>query len=201
MENKNLCIFAGTVTPSPKSQNGFELRYVRNGNALLKINLVVQDSYNTKDGQKQMKKTYIDIAMWGKKAEEIARQLTPNAFIEVMCSYDRQKGSNGKYYPQFTSNKITVLSQGFQQPVQGYPAQGGYQPTNAVYQPNSKLQPQVQYPVQQPNYQGAQQIPMQPPIQQISQPAPAFQRPNTTAPQVPVQQNLPPQMSDDDIPF
>jgi single-stranded DNA-binding protein len=169
MQNKNMCIFSGTVAPSQRTPTGFKVDSLPNGQQKMSINLLVQDSYQTRDGQQKIKKQYVEVTVWGKKASELSQTLQPNAFIEVVTSYSKTKGKNGVYYTNFTASKVDILAPG--QPI--IPQQQSYQP-----QPYAQQAPMQQAPAQPYGYA--------PPPSQVPQMAPpSFEPPVTPVAPVP----------------
>lgn len=193
MQNKNMCVFAGTIVPSKKYPQGFGSQYFQNGSRKLVINLMVQDSYTAKDGQQKINKQYVDISFWGRKADEIEPQLTTGAFVEVVTKY-KKAVSNGRSYVNFEGNKFELKAQG--QPQYQTAQQPVYQ-TPPQQQFNGYAQ---QTPVGQP-----QLPPMAPPAASQMAPPPvgAPVQQQYSAPMAPPQQPAIPQSApeEDDIPF
>lgn len=77
----NKCIFMGNLGADP------ELRYMQSGQAKLSMRLAVTKKFKGKDDKIQEVTEWINVVMWGKRAESLAKHLSKGSGVLVECEY------------------------------------------------------------------------------------------------------------------
>jgi single-strand DNA-binding protein len=110
----NAWLGAGCVYPSPSMPEGFTLKHLESGTAVLNINLLVEEKYQSR-GEEKSRKTFIPLVAWGSEAEDFARQISKGSVIKVKGSYRNRayEGRDGKrnYRHDFQIYNLEVLGQ------------------------------------------------------------------------------------------
>jgi single-strand DNA-binding protein len=91
MASFNKVILMGNLTRDP------ETRYAGNGTAIVKFGLAVNERFQGPDGQWQDRPTFVDVTLFGKRAEAFAKFHTKGkpAFIEGKLRLDTWEDKEG----------------------------------------------------------------------------------------------------------
>lgn len=107
MASVNLCIFVGNLGRDP------EVKFTPSGRAVAKFSLAVSDSYSDRDGNKQERTEWVNVAVWGKQAEACGQYLAKGrqCYVEGRLqtrSYDDKEG-NKRYVTEVIANRVQFL--------------------------------------------------------------------------------------------
>ena len=105
MASFNKVILLGNLTRDP------ELRVPASGNAICKLGLAVNRSYQTRDGERREETTFIDVDAFGRQAEVIAKYMSKGRpiFIEGRLKLDQWETNAGE-----KRSKLAVVLENFQ---------------------------------------------------------------------------------------
>jgi single-strand DNA-binding protein len=105
MANLNKVFLIGRLTRDP------ELRYIQSGTAVADFGLAVNRQYSTPDGEKKEEVTFVDITVWGKRAEVCAEHLGKGkpVFVEGRLKLDTWESKEGQ-----KRSKLVVVMDNFQ---------------------------------------------------------------------------------------
>lgn len=131
----NKVILIGRLTRDP------ELRYTPSGAAVCNFTIAVDRPFNSQTGEKEA--DFIDIVVWNKSAENVAKYMTKGRQIAVegrlqIRSYDGNDGQR-HWRTEVVANQVEFLGSGNGNAGGGY--QGGnqgYQGGNQEYQANNQ---------------------------------------------------------------
>lgn len=68
-----------------------ELKYTGSGDAVMNLRLAVTETWKDKSGEKREKTEWIDVVMWGKRAEGLCPYLKRGEKIHVMGTYQTRE--------------------------------------------------------------------------------------------------------------
>lgn len=68
-----------------------ELKYTQGGTPVMNLRLAVTEKWRDKDGESKEKTEWIDVVMWGKRAEGICPHLKRGEKIHVMGTYQTRE--------------------------------------------------------------------------------------------------------------
>jgi len=112
MANLNKVFLMGNLTRDP------ELRYSPNGTPLCEFRMAINRRFTTGDGESREETCFVDVTMWGRRAEVISEYFTKGSpiFIEGRLKYDTWETANGR------RSKHSVVAEDFQFIGPGAPA-------------------------------------------------------------------------------
>lgn len=155
----NTCTISGNLTKDS------ELRVTKGGTQLLTFSVAVNDRRkNPQTGQWEDVPNFIDVCLFGSRAEKLASMLTKGTKV---CVFGKLRWSqweangNRRSKVEVIADDIEIMSrskdQNQAQPQQpnNYQPQQQYAPNNAVSAPQGGYQQQYQQPYQQPYQQTA----------------------------------------------
>jgi len=104
MATLNKVFLMGRLTRDP------ELRYTPNGRSLCDFGVAVSRRFTTKDGEQRDETCYVDVTMWGRRAEVISEYFTKGSpiFIEGRLQLDTWETAEGR------RSKLRVVAEDFQ---------------------------------------------------------------------------------------
>ena len=104
MANFNKVFLMGNLTRDP------ELRYTQSGMAVTDFGLAINRSYTGKDGVKKDSTVFVDIVVWGRRAEVACEFLSKGRpiFVEGRLQYDTWEKDGQK------RSKVSVVAENFQ---------------------------------------------------------------------------------------
>lgn len=104
MASLNKVFLMGNLTRDP------ELRYTPNGKGLCEFGLAVNRRFITKDGEQRDETCFVDVTMWGRRAEVISEYFKKGSpiFIEGRLQLDTWETSEGR------RSKLKVIAEDFQ---------------------------------------------------------------------------------------
>jgi len=104
MANFNKVLLMGNLTRDP------ELRYTPSGTAVTEFRLAVNRSFTDKDGTKKDSTVFVDVTVWGRRAEVACEFLSKGrpVFIEGRLQYDTWEKDGQK------RSKLSVVAENFQ---------------------------------------------------------------------------------------
>lgn len=122
----NKVILIGRLTADP------ELRYTPSGKAVCSFRIAVDRPFKSQSGEREA--DFIDIVVWDKSAENVAKYMTKGRQIAVegrlqISSYDGNDGQR-RWRTEVVANQVEFLGNGN--------AGGGYQGGNQGYQANNQ---------------------------------------------------------------
>jgi single-strand DNA-binding protein len=98
----------GNLTREP------ELRKMPSGKAVVKISLAANETYTTADGEKKQDTTFVDVEVWGKSAENLAKLVDKGQEVLIQGALkqdkwqDKETGENrSKYFIRADSWQFT----------------------------------------------------------------------------------------------
>lgn len=147
----NSCHFTGCLTRDP------ECRPTQNGGMVMRLGLAVNDRVNN-NGQWQDRPNFLDLVVFGKRAEALQRSLHKGMKVAAACKarWSQWQGQDGRNRSKV---EFVVDDIEFMEPRQQQGQQGGYhQPQQ--YAPAPQAAPQQAMPHQPPQ----QQVPLAPEI-------------------------------------
>jgi single-strand DNA-binding protein len=92
MANLNKVFLIGRLTRDP------ELRYTPSGSAVASFGLAINRQYSTKEGEKREDPCFVNLVVWGKRAEICAEYLKKGSmiFVEGRLSYRKWETSDNE---------------------------------------------------------------------------------------------------------
>lgn len=111
VQHENRWYGTGVVKSSKRLSEGYELRYLPSGDAMLKINMCIKTEWEQK-GDLRFRNTYVPLVAWADKAEEFAKNLYEEALIKVAGEFrtsSYEKDGNKVYTYDFQIFKLEVL--------------------------------------------------------------------------------------------
>lgn len=89
-----------------------ELRFTQGGQAVLNLRLAINESYLDKDKVRQERTEWVNVVVWGKRGEALAKILTKGSSIFVegslrSSSYDDRDG-NKRYKTEINANNVVL---------------------------------------------------------------------------------------------
>jgi single-strand DNA-binding protein len=105
MASLNKVFLMGNMTRDP------ELRYMQNGKALVSFGLAVSRSWTSPEGEKKEDVCFVDISMFGKRAEIISEYFSKGSpiFIEGRLQFRQWESKEGQ-----KRNALRVVAEDFQ---------------------------------------------------------------------------------------
>ena len=105
MASLNKVFLMGNMTRDP------ELRYMQNGKALVSFGLAVSRSWTSPEGEKKEDVCFVDISMFGKRAEIISEYFSKGSpiFIEGRLQFRQWETKEGQ-----KRNALRVVADDFQ---------------------------------------------------------------------------------------
>ncbi len=105
MASLNKVFLMGNMTRDP------ELRYMQNGKALVSFGLAVSRSWTSPEGEKKEDVCFVDISMFGKRAEIISEYFSKGSpiFIEGRLQFRQWESKEGQ-----KRNALRVVADDFQ---------------------------------------------------------------------------------------
>jgi len=119
MASLNKVFLMGNLTRDP------ELRYSPNGTPLCEFRLAMNRKFTTRDGEQRDETCFVDVTMWGRRAEVISEYFTKGSpiFIEGRLKLDTWETAEGR------RSKHSVVAENFEFVGSGRPgeaaAEGG----------------------------------------------------------------------------
>lgn len=86
--NGNVITMVGNITRDP------ELKFTRNGQAMLRVGIADNHGWKDKEGEWQTKVSFIDCVAWGQFAENLAETLEKGMRVVVTGRIDMQSWTN-----------------------------------------------------------------------------------------------------------
>jgi len=85
MANVNYVVLAGNLTRDP------EVRYTPSGTAVGDLNMAINRSYRTADGENREETCFVNVVVWGRQAETSGQYLSKGApvLVEGRLQYDQ----------------------------------------------------------------------------------------------------------------
>ncbi len=104
MVSYNRIFLMGNLTRDP------ELRYIPSGTAVASFGLAVNRVYTTQDGEKKEEVCFVDIDVWGKRAESCANYLKKGrlVFIEGTLQFRTWETEDGQKRSKHSVRAINV---------------------------------------------------------------------------------------------
>ena len=95
--NINKLLLAGNLVADP------ELTPTKNGKSLVKVALANNDSYLTESGDRETVTTFVDLQLWGKSAEALAKHAKKGQeiYVEGQLRQERWTDQQGANHSRF----------------------------------------------------------------------------------------------------
>jgi|TARA_R110000824_G_scaffold10866_1_gene47542 single-strand DNA-binding protein len=136
MSDLNEVVISGRLTRDA------ELRQTPNGTAVTDI-IVASNRIWSKDSDKQEEATFVDVTIWGKQAESLAKYLTKGRHVMLtgrlkLNKWETEEGDR--------RSKLTVVAEKVNLTPGGTPGGNGYSSESATSKPKKKQQVEEEVP-------------------------------------------------------
>lgn len=105
---KNLCMFTGRLI------RDCELQYTSGGSLKMTFTIAANSREKDENGKYVDVPTFVNLTMWGERANALEKLLRKGAMVQVMTTYrqSRSQGEDGKnrYFHNFIVNALEILS-------------------------------------------------------------------------------------------
>ena len=128
MSDLNEVVVSGRLTRDA------ELRYTPNGTAVTDI-IVASNRIWSKDSQKQEEATFVDVTIWGKQAESLAKYMTKGRHVMLTGRLKLNKWETDEGYKR---SKLTVTAEKVNLTPGGNPNGNGSSGSSEASAPKSK---------------------------------------------------------------
>jgi single-strand DNA-binding protein len=90
-----------------------DLRHTQSGQAILNLSVATNESFQNKDGERQERTEWHKVAIWGKRAEGLAKILTKGKQLYIEGRLQTQqwedKQGNKRYTTQIVATEVILL--------------------------------------------------------------------------------------------
>ena len=98
--NINRVLFTGNLTAEP------EVNYTPKGTAVVNASLANNEFYTSEGGERQQITTYVDVNIWGKPAENLAKK-GQEIFVEASLPQEKQEDDEGNKHSKHVLRVIS----------------------------------------------------------------------------------------------